>query len=96
MNEKYITYAHIKNPTSKGRYRAVKGSKLPDWAVDVRDEKPIIATIRNPYYTASDGLHDLIEAIKDTHDIELEVLINKVGYAMTELKMKLDEKFIWD
>ena len=60
------------------------------------NEKPLITTIREPYYKAQDGLWALSEAVLETNDPELIDLLTQARTAMFEFEEKLTKKFIWD
>lgn len=60
------------------------------------NEKPLITTIREPYYKAQDGLWALSEAVLETNDPELIDLLTQARTAMFEFAEKLTQRFIWD
>lgn len=60
------------------------------------NDKPVIETIRKPYYQAQDGLWAISYAVSDTNDVELIKKYQAAHQALFEFEMELTKKYKWD
>lgn len=64
--------------------------------VDIRSAKAQAPSLRQPFYSAADGIHSLGNAIEKLDDPELGVELKLLQNALEHLRKRMTERYQWD